>query len=117
MIKVGQPIPISLQLFDGATDKFVRAVVRNSSGSAISGSPFALTHVAGGQYSNLSVLMPDTKFVTVQYKVYTDSGFTTASATHADALETFERDSDTDCAPLVGIVESISPPIGVVEEC
>lgn len=129
MLKVGDVIPLSLQLDDGTTDKFVRAVVRDASGSPITGSPFSCAHVAGGQYESLTALMPNTAFVTVQFKVYTDSGFTTLSTSNGDAQDIFELNDDRvrgedeligtveDESPLVGVVDTISPLIGSVEEC
>ncbi len=129
MLKVGDQIPVSLQLFDGATDKFVRAVIRDSAGSTISGSPFSVPHVSGGQYSNTAALMPSSAFVTVQFKVYTDSGFTTLDDSYEDDLDIFQLDDSRiegeaeligvveDQEPLAGVVDDVVPLIGSVEEC
>jgi len=93
MIRVGDQIPIWLQLFDGVTTKFPRAVVRNAAGTAISGSPFDLTHVADGLYSNSSAVMPSTPFVTVQYLVFNEVGRTTMDNNYSDEIEIKELDT------------------------
>lgn len=112
MPNVGDSIVLSLQLFDGATNKYPRARVFDADGSEISGSPVALTHVAGGLYRNAALTMPDSAQVEAQYKVYDDAGFTTPSTTHSDALDVIYK---TDVAPdslvisdddLVGVVSS-----------
>lgn len=95
MIRVGDQIPIQVQLFDGATGKFPRAVVRDAAGATISGSPFSLTHVATGQYSNAAAVMPSTAFVTVQIAVYNDAGFTTLSSDHEITLDEFDLDESS----------------------
>ncbi len=95
MIRVGDQIPIQVQLFDGATGKFPRAVVRDAAGATISGSPFSLTHVALGQYSNTAAVMPSTAYVTVQIAVYNDAGFTALSADHEITLDQFDLDESS----------------------
>lgn len=93
MTRVGDQIPLQLQLFDGATGKFPRAVVKDASGAAISGSPFDLAHVANGHYSNLSAVMPSTPFVTIQYLVYSDAGHTTLDTGYSAELDVQEQDN------------------------
>jgi len=95
MIRIGDQIPIQIQLFDGATGKFPRAVVQDAASATISGSPFSLTHVALGQYSNAAAVMPSTAFVTVQIAVYNDAGFTTLSADHEITLDQFDLDESS----------------------
>lgn len=132
MPNVGDALILSLQLFDGATNKYPRARVYDASGAEIAGSPVALSHVAGGLYRNGSLVMPDSAQVEAQYKVYDDAGFTTPSATHSDALDVILK---TDVAPdslvisdddLVGVVSSedslsgsvsTDDLIGKVEDC
>jgi hypothetical protein len=93
MPKLGEAIQLNLQLFDGATNKYVKAWLRNASGVALGTPTVSLSHIGEGLYSNDSVLMPDTSQVTAVYKVFDDAGFTTPSADHADALDIFELDS------------------------
>ena len=86
---LAQPIPCYSQLFDYADDKFVRAVVRDGSGAQISGSPVDLTLVANGLYRNVSLVMPQTAQVSVQYFVYSDSGYTILDQSYAGEVDVF----------------------------
>lgn len=88
---VGDPIPLSVQLHDGATGKFVRARVYDPAGAEITGSPISVPHVAGGLYKVNTLVMPDETHVVAQYKVYDDAPFTTPSSVHGDASDIFER--------------------------
>lgn len=99
LISVGASLPLSLQLHDGATGKFVRAFVRNQSDTAVTGSPFALTHVAQGLYTNsaYTVLISETK-LKVTYVVYDDAGFTTESVFHTRAGELFDVETQVETA-------------------
>ena len=93
-LKSGESIPLVLQLLDGETSKYVRAVVTTQAGVAVSGSPFTLTHEATGLYKNTALDMPATvEFIRAQYRVYDDSGFTTIS-TYADSVEVFYLDTN-----------------------
>lgn len=94
-IKAGDTVPLVLQLFDGATNKHVQAVVTNQAGTAVSGSPFTLTHQALGKYVNSALAMPSgVSFIVAQYFVYDDAGFTTISS-YADTSEVFNLFIDT----------------------
>lgn len=93
MPQVGELIPLSLKLPEAATDKFVKATLRNDAGAQIAGSPGTLTHVGEGQYTNNTFLMPaGTDYVNVAYQVFDDAGFTQPSALYSDAQERFELD-------------------------
>ncbi len=92
-IAVGDPIPALLQLFDYANDKFPVAVLRNASGTELSGSPLDLALVADGLYANNTVNMPNTPFVSVQYFVYTDSGHTTLDESYTADLAIYTRET------------------------
>lgn len=94
-IKAGDTVPLVLQLFDGVTTKHVRATVTNQAGTAVSGSPFTLTHQALGKYVNSSFVMPSgVTFLVAHYRVFDDAGFTTVS-TYADTAEVFNLFIDT----------------------
>ena len=99
LISVGASLPLALQLHDGATGKFVRAHVRNQAGTAVTGSPFALTHVAQGLYTNsaYTVLISETK-LTITYITYDDAGFTTESVFHTRAAEMFDVETQVETA-------------------
>lgn len=88
-MQVGAPLPLSLQLADRNALKFVRAFLRDNTGAQIAGSPAAMPTVANGLYQNLSLSYPNVPFLTVQYLVYDDSGFTTLSNTEGATGTTF----------------------------
>lgn len=127
-LKPNDIIPLVLQLFDNATNKFVRAVVRDSDDAAISGSPFSLAHEADGLYTNKTAVMPNKAFVSVQYLIYDDAGFTTLSSTHSSVAIEIPLQSDIaalsnsitgivfDESIINGYVES-NTLVGTVEEC
>lgn len=74
-LKVGEKIPLSAQLPTGATDRYVRAILRENDGTEHGSSPVNLAHEGDGLYSDDSLDMPDKIFMTVCYKVYSDSGY------------------------------------------
>lgn len=88
-MQVGAPLPLSLQLADRNAAKFVRAFIRDNTGAQIVGSPAAMPIVANGLYQNLSLSYPNVPFLTVQYLVYDDAGFTTLSTTEGATSATF----------------------------
>jgi len=92
LTKVGDPIRLNLQLFDGDPDKFPQAILRDVNGTELVGSPVDLSHTGDGLYKDASVNMPDVIFVTASFKVYNDVGFTKLSNLHGDALDVFQRD-------------------------
>ena len=97
VVKVGDPIPLQLQLPDGDTDKFVQVHLHDSGGTPLGGSPVALPHDSEGSYEDLStVLMPDTAEVVGTFEVYKDAGFTQKSAVYCDASELYQKDIQID---------------------
>lgn len=114
-LKPNDIIPLVLQLFDNATNKFVRAVVRDNSGVQISGSPFTLAHQANGLYINGSALMPNKPFISVQYLVYDDAGFTTLSSTHSSTSIEIPLEYSSNSCAVEGVVEDSTILSGVVE--
>jgi hypothetical protein len=89
MPRINKPLPINLQLFDKAPDKFAIATVRLPTGIELAGSPFLLQHTSGGFYAATEpVLMPQAEFVSVFYEVYEDAAFTVKSFQHSEAFET-----------------------------
>lgn len=111
MPKYGQPILLNVQLDDGATDKFVRATLRDADGNTLPESPVQLSHVANGLYTDESVSMPDTQQVTAQYEVFLDSGFT-QPANYPLGLDTFPLEETplvgpTDLTPVLEKLDSI----------
>lgn len=70
---IGDSLPIQHQLASGATNKFVRAYMYDSTG--VQWGVFELVHVARGLYRNDDIVMPNLKFFMVQYVIYDDDGF------------------------------------------
>ena len=105
LLNIGDKIYLKLQLSNGNTGKFVRAVVRDEDGVEISGSPVALTHVGGGLYKDQSLTFPSTDEVTAQYAVYDDSGFTTLNSSYDQVTDVYQKNptsgggSGGSCAP------------------
>ena len=93
MPKVGTPIYLDLKLQDGNTGKFVRAFVRDVSGTPIAGSPALLTHIGEGRYINNSLIMPDTPEVKASYIVYDDALFAVESSIYVHGADIFKRSS------------------------
>lgn len=91
IVRGGDPIPLSCQLFDGATNKYIQATVLDPDGIAITGSPVTLTHQGGGKYTDDSLTMPtDKDFVDATFKVYDDAALTVLSDQHSDSTEIYQ---------------------------
>lgn len=90
-MKFGSPIPLAFQLFDANTAKYVRVVLRDANDIAI-GSPINLTQIGLGLYVDESVNMPSTPWVTAQYVVYDDSGYTIISLSEGAGMNVFLLD-------------------------
>jgi len=101
LVKVGDPIQLNLQLEDGSTNQFPRAILRNQLGILLAESPVDLTHTGEGLYQNDSVFMPNTQEVTATYKVYTDFARTLLSERYSIELDVFERNLVT--AEITGL--------------
>jgi hypothetical protein len=93
MPNVNQPLPLNLQLWDRAANKYVTATVRLPSGTPLSGSPVELAHVSSGYYASNDLRMPQADYVTVFYEVFDDAAHTVRSADHAEAFETLSASS------------------------
>jgi len=117
-LKKGQTIPLAFQLHDGDTSKYVRAVVRDSTDTPISGSPFSLPHESAGLYTSNMGVMPDSPFITVQYQAFNDAGFTTPSAVHSTVCVEIPRLDDSSVlngGEVVAIVDD-SPEVQAIVE-
>jgi hypothetical protein len=113
-MQVGSAIPVSFQLFDCATDQFVRAWVREPDGTLVGGTSINLTQVALGLYQDFTLSMPDVPFITVQYVVYSDSGYTVVSPSEGAGADTFFRDPQAATANpfmcfLAGVIDGEVP--------
>lgn len=76
-LAVGELVPLTLQLGDGAVGLFPRALVYDASGALIATKD--LTHIANGRYANDTLVMPgapNNAYIAATYIVYTDPGRT-----------------------------------------
>lgn len=96
MAKIGDTIPVSVQLFDNDTTKFVNVLVRDATGAHLTGSPKTIAHIGGGLYEDTTFLMPNTSHVSVVYKIYDDVGLTTPSAIHGSSNDIIPLTIDND---------------------
>lgn len=102
LVEVNQATLIGIMLYDGATNQFPRARVYNAAGTEQSGSPFALTHVANGYYSNNSWTPTVEGIYFVAIRTFSDAGFTTLNPKYEQWGETVEvRSVDQDLATLL----------------
>lgn len=94
-VRFGETVRLTYQMDDGAASstKVVKAVLRNASGTAITGSPFTLTHVGTGLFSNSAVSMPATLLLTATYQVF-ESDATTLDTAKPHRLDVFYLEHD-----------------------
>lgn len=88
-----QTIVLSVQLYDGNTTKYIKAIVKDNTGTEISSSPFYLNHIGNGLYTNTTLTMPNVDFITATYEVYNDSSYTNLSSIYGRASDVFMLDT------------------------
>ncbi len=89
-VNLGDPLPLSLTLLDGDTGMFPQAHVYDSAGSSVAGSPFDLTHVALGRYTNTAFTPTAEDIYTALFITYTNAGHTSESAVHGRVEESYD---------------------------
>ena len=95
-LKSGEAIPFLLLTESRDTTKFVRATVRDPSGSEVAGSPVSVPHLANGTYASNALLnMPNVLNIVVEYDVFDDALFTTPSCDLGPDEERFDLDNLT----------------------
>ena len=99
----GNPVPLVLQLEDGATGLFPQAEVVNPAGTPVVGSPFDLDHDNEGLYQSEALSMPAEDWIAVTYIVYTDAGHTTESSNHLRVSDVFLREGALEAVVASGI--------------
>jgi len=125
-LKAGERIPLFLLLENRATDRVVKATIKNAFAVEIVGSPVNVPHLAVGEHFDESLAMPNTKHIVVTYDVFDGPGFTNPSqdllpeverfdldelATAVDQLLTAARQAD-----LEGTVEDTDAVVATVED-
>lgn len=114
-VKLGDPVPLVLQLAGAETDRFVKCTVRNPLNVQLS--VLQINHVANGLYANWTYLMPNVSALTLQYQVFTDSSFTTLDPTYFLITDIVNLQatgggggggttiSNVSATPLIGVVD------------
>lgn len=114
---IGEKIRLNLQLWDGATNKYIRAFLYDADGVQIAS--INMTHVGRGLYEDSSLFMPDTAEVRAVYKVYSNSSYTQVSSKHSDSLDVYFLEtgmsSGSGCE-IVGVIETGTELIGSVAD-
>jgi hypothetical protein len=88
-IPSGSNLVLNVLAGDGNTGKFPLAYVYTDTFIQVAGSPFTLSHVGQGLYSNMSVTEPDGRYVVV-YVIYDDAGHTSPSPRYNRTTDTFD---------------------------
>lgn len=109
--RIGDLIPLELQLSDGATGMFPRALIYNAAGTLLATKDLA--HVANGRYTNDTYTMPadasaNGVYVQVTYLVYSDSGHTTL-APYGASSEVYQRDHEVLSTVSAGATTTVIP--------
>lgn len=107
MAEVNSPVLLDYQTSDQNTSQFIRVRILDSANSAVSGSPFTLSHVANGRYISNSWTPTVEGYYSLAYEVYSDAGFTTPSTIYGWIGETVEvRSIDQDLSTLLSRLTS-----------
>ena len=86
--KVGDKIPITLQLSDGDINQYPQAEVRDTDNNLLI--TLDLTHVANGMYQ-FDYVMPNETFLTTTYIVYLDAAHTTENTVYHRDIDNFVK--------------------------
>jgi hypothetical protein len=73
IIKLGSIVPVSLQIKEGDTNRYVRCWIYDNDGTLLTTAD--LTHVASGLYVYDTYTMPNVNYIACQYKVFSDAGY------------------------------------------
>jgi hypothetical protein len=92
LCKVGDAMPLHVQLASGSTGKFPVAILRGESGSVLQ--TVSLVEAGDGLYINSTVPFPaGQRAVISTYKVYTDAGHTEESKEDGESVDILMLDS------------------------
>lgn len=86
-LTLGSQIPLQLELSDGLSTMYPRAVLYKADGTVHA--TVDLAHVANGLYENDAQTMPSSAYVSAVYIVYSDAGHTTL-APYQRSIETWQ---------------------------
>ena len=120
-LAVGDKIILRLQLFDGATDQFVRAYVCDSDGTNLG--TYDLTHKINGlyTYSNPLLVFPNYDGeVYASYEVFSDAGYTVRNKKHNFTFDIYRQavsDETSDNSEIIDLLNQILTISSKVEAC
>ena len=101
-IRVGEVVPIFIQLDDGNTSQFPQVEIRNPSDLLLQ--TVDLSHVANGLYvPDSPFLMPDEPFIRVSGIIYSDSGRTTENTSFSRIASSYAKKIDATQASVDGL--------------
>ena len=84
----GRTVVLQVQLENGVTDRYIRALkVWDDTGEVIA-SNLNLTHLENGLYKNTSLTMPS-RAITAQIRVFSDSGDSSRDTNYPDSIREF----------------------------
>lgn len=106
-VRLGNVVPLVLQLEDGATGLFPQVEVHDPAGAAVAGSPFDLTHEADGRYASNALVMTADAFLKATYIVYTDAPHTTESLDHLRSMDVFSLEDSLSPDGTANIAQGI----------
>ena len=92
MPRIGDIVPIKCQLYDGDQTVYVLAIILDDAQNPVGASPYAVPHLTSGLYALNNIVMPDTEYLTVTFKVYEDAVFSSPSTKHGDTVDIFFKE-------------------------
>lgn len=107
-VNPGDAVPLSVQLWDRDTGKFVRARLYDTTNTEIVGSPVTLTHVVDGLYTAAGPTMPNGN-VSVVYNVYDDALFATLSVCHLPGAMCARPTKECETLEAVLAIDPVKP--------
>ena len=114
-VRVGDPVPLKLQLGRDEGTLFVQTEIRDRAGVLLAFEN--LTHVANGLYSSEGFVMPDEDLISATYRVFEDNAYLIRSSRYPNTgIDLFPRD---EVAVLVDVISSQTVQgdlVGIVEE-
>ena len=107
LVRVGENLPVSLLLFDGAAGKYPQVILYREDGTALG--THSLVHRANGLYTlSVSVVMPNEEFVIGVFITYDDAIHTIESATHIRVSDVFMRSAYVALTDLIDAAVDVS---------
>lgn len=117
-MQVGDPIVLTLTLWDRSETKFVK-VVLSGDGVVLSGTPVSVPHLVSGEYyfiDKINLTFPENIFeIKASYTVYNDAGFTDQAAEYAPAEDKYRLNTSDSASEIAAIADSLRLIDGEIE--